>query len=392
MAAEIEDQNIKDQIVAAEAHLLAQTSELTPASKEAVRDYKLNFVCHHSASRSRCVSYTSNCLALQPKLDSTCELISDDVAKIISLAGAGSPEDQMIKNADAMSRLAKRIGQEAEKGDVAKLGQKNKEEMKKVQKQTQLAKVVAARAEPLLPESAKRIQEETFKLEGLRKALEDTANKVAKAPTDAGAVKGMKKAQNDFKEQAEFTAKLAKDIKEGKAEAEERLKEAQRLAEEKRRLEEEERERERQRRLAEANIPQGPVISEIVEAVVAMQEITDRYTVDNTAAGSLLELANKLAIAFNQLASLGKTGTKKDLIMKAREIADIIKNIMKFIEEACAKCRDPILCSVCLDPPFLFVFFYTSFYMFSCRRCAIRATSPSISVPNSRSFAVSRPT
>lgn len=39
---------------------------------------------------------------------------------------------------------------------------------------------------------------------------------------------------------------------------------------------------------------------------------------DSSAAGSLLELANKLAIAFQQLASLAKTGTKKDLIMKAR--------------------------------------------------------------------------
>jgi len=97
------------------------------------------------------------------------------------------------------------------------------------------------------------------------------------------------------------------------------------------------------------NLPKGPVIQEIVEAVVAMQEITDKYTIDKTAAGSLLELANKLAIAFQQLASLGKTGTKKDLIMKAREIAEIIKNIMKFIEEACATCRDPILCQEMRD-------------------------------------------
>lgn len=71
------------------------------------------------------------------------------------------------------------IGQEAEKGDIAKLGQKNKDETKKVQKQERLAKQVANRCEELLPESAKTIQLETAKLEGLRKALEDTANKVS---------------------------------------------------------------------------------------------------------------------------------------------------------------------------------------------------------------------
>jgi hypothetical protein len=255
----------------------------------------------------------------------------------------------MIKNADAMTKLAKRIGHEAEKGDVSKVGQKNKEELKKVQKQNHLAKVVAGRCEEVMPEQAKVIQTETSKLEGLRKALEDTANKVAKTPTDKGAIQGMKKAQNDFKEQAELTAKLAQDIKKGKVDAEARAKEAARLAEEKRRREEEERERERQRRLAEANIPKGPVVAEIVEAVVAMQEITDQYTMDSSAAGSLLELANKLAIAFQQLASLAKTGTKKDLIMKAREIADIIKNIMKHIEEAAIRCRDPILCQEMRD-------------------------------------------
>lgn len=107
------------------------------------------------------------------------------------------------------------------------------------------------------------------------------------------------------------------------------------------------------------NIPKGPVIQEIIEAVVSMSEITDRYTVrlplllllvahlkfkvDNSAAGSLLELANRLGVLFQQLASLAKTGTKKDIIMKAREIADIVKTIMKHVEDAASKCRDTSL-------------------------------------------------
>jgi hypothetical protein len=321
IGADIEEQAVKDQLTAAENHLTAQVAELTPEARDAIKDYKMNYT----------------------KLNDTAKTIQDDVAKIINLAGAGSPEDQMIKNADNMTKLSKRLGHDAEKGEVAKVGQKNKDETRKVQKQTRLAKQVANRCEDLMPESAKTIQVETSKLEGLRKALEDTANKAAKTPTDQSAVKGMKKAQNDFAEQAELTAKLAKDIKQGKVDAEERAREKARLEEEKRRREEEERERERQRRLAEANIPKGPVIQEIVEAVVAMQQITDKYTIDKSAAGSLLELANRLAIAFQQLASLGKTGTKKELILKAREIADIIKDIMKHIEEAANKCRDPIL-------------------------------------------------
>jgi len=172
---------------------------------------------------------------------------------------------------------------------------------------------------------------------------------VAKSPQDAALNKEMKKAAQDFKDQADLTAKLARDIKQGKSDAEERHREAMRLAEEKRRREEEERERERQRKLAEMNMPKGPVVKEIIEAVVSMQEITDKYKIDNTAAGSLLELANKLAIAFQQLASLAKTGTKKDIIMKAREIADLVKTIMKYIEEACQKCRDPLLCQELRD-------------------------------------------
>jgi len=200
-----------------------------------------------------------------------------------------------------------------------------------------------------MPQAAKQIVEETGKLENLRKKVEDSAEKVAKSPQDSSLSREMRKANDDFKAQADLTAKLAREIKQGKSEAEARHREAMRLAEEARRREEEERERERQRRLAEAQIPKGPVVKEIVEAVASMQEITDKYKIDNSAAGSLLELANKLAIAFQQLASLAKTGTKKDLIMKAREIADLVKSIMKFIDEACASCRDPILCQELRD-------------------------------------------
>lgn len=219
MGAEIEDEKVKDQLLKAQTHLTAQVAEMQPNTKLALKDYKLNM----------------------PKLEVTVGAINEDVKVIVGLASAGSPEDQMVKNADTMAKLGKRVNHEAEKGDGAKAASKSKDAARKVAKQNRLAKNVAARAEEAMPELAKKIVEETAKLEGLRKKMEDTSNKVAKIPSDATLSKEMKKAYTDFKDQADLTAQLARDIKNGKAAAEARRLEELRVAEEMRRREEEER-------------------------------------------------------------------------------------------------------------------------------------------------------
>jgi len=70
---------------------------------------------------------------------------------------------------------------------------------------------------------------------------------------------------------------------------------------------------------------------------------------DDTAAGSLVGLANELARLMQELAVLSKTGTKEQLIALGRKIAGMVNNIMKLIEDACANCRDPILCAEMRD-------------------------------------------
>eukprot|EP01128_Nolandella_sp_AFSM9_P006515 TRINITY_DN3373_c0_g1_i1.p1 TRINITY_DN3373_c0_g1~~TRINITY_DN3373_c0_g1_i1.p1 ORF type:complete len:1095 (-),score=366.28 TRINITY_DN3373_c0_g1_i1:104-2929(-) len=325
MSGDIEDAAIRDSLAKVSANLESLLTNLAPESKKAITDYKANM----------------------PALSGTLEKIQDEVASVIKFASSGSPEDQMKKNADAMSKVAKRAQHDGEKGNSAKVLQKVKDEEKKIKKQEHLAKVVASRVEALLPDLAIKIVAETNKLGPLMQDYKLVLSSAAKTPDDKAEVKKMKKAGEKFRAQSALVGDLALQIKASKETAEEEAAEKARQEAEKERLAAIEAEKERIRRQKEmelkAKVPEGPKMTEIVEAVQEMTVVTDKYEVDSSAAGSLLELANRLALAFQQLASLAKTGTKKEMILKASEIAGIIKNIMKHIDEATDGCRDPHL-------------------------------------------------
>jgi len=98
-----------------------------------------------------------------------------------------------------------------------------------------------------------------------------------------------------------------------------------------------------------ATLPQTPVIEEIWLAASEVQQITGALVEDQTAAGSLVALANELARMMQELSALSKTGTKQDIIAHGRKIADMVTKIMNMIDKACDGCRDPILCQEMKD-------------------------------------------
>jgi len=75
----------------------------------------------------------------------------------------------------------------------------------------------------------------------------------------------------------------------------------------------------------------------------SLLEATQAITYDNGPIGDLVRLAEELAKLMQQLAAQAKTGTKKDIIMLSRKIADTITNIHTLIGKVTEGCRDKVL-------------------------------------------------
>jgi len=177
---------------------------------------------------------------------------------------------------------------------------------------------------------------ETNKLDPLLSEVEKRSEAVKKNPSDQKAAKAFRDAADAFQKQATKTGQLAQDIKSGRKAAEERAKEeARRAEEEARRLAEE------KKMKAEKAIPVG--IKEIWMDAQAILDATKAITIDNSPIGNLVRLAEELARLMQQLAAQAKTGTKKDIIMLSRKIADTIGNIHSLIGEVAVGCRDNVL-------------------------------------------------
>jgi len=186
------------------------------------------------------------------------------------------------------------------------------------------------------PNLGEQLITETNKLDPLLMEVEKKSEVVKKNPSDQKAVKALREAADAFQQQSTKTGELAQKIKHGRKEAEERAKEeARRAEEEARRLAEE-----RKMKAAQA-VPVG--IKEIWMDAQSLLEATQAIKYDNSPIGDLVRLAEELAKLMQQLAAQSKTGTKKDIIMLSRKIADTISNIHTLIGKVCDGCRDQVL-------------------------------------------------
>jgi len=166
--------------------------------------------------------------------------------------------------------------------------------------------------------------------------LKKKAETVKKNPSDSKATKSLRDAAEAFQKQSTRTGELAQNIKNARRQAEEKAKEeARRAEEEARRLADE------RRRAAEKAVPVG--IKEIWLDAQEILDATKGITIDNSPIGNLVRLAEELARLMQQLAAQSKTGTKKDIIMLSRKIADTIGNIHALIGEVTVGCRDRVL-------------------------------------------------
>jgi len=98
---------------------------------------------------------------------------------------------------------------------------------------------------------------------------------------------------------------------------------------------------------AAAAVPVG--IKEIWMDAQDLLEATQAIKYDNSPIGDLVRLAEELAKLMQQLAAQAKTGTKKDIIMLSRKIADTITNIHALIGKVTDGCRDKVLNGEMMD-------------------------------------------
>jgi len=323
MGLDLEDAKLREDLLRTSADLAALLNGLVPTTKALAK-------APHSTPANR-------------EYDDLMKNMVVGLDNLSKITDAAAPEDLMVVNATKITKTAKGYTGDMDKNLPAKAETKLKSEKKKVAKQIQLADQVASRAEALLPQQATLIVAEAKKLTPLLADLEKAGNAVKSNPSDPEAKKKLKAANTALAKQAALTAQLAQDIKKGKVEAEAKQAEMIRLAHEARLREEEEK-----KKKIELAMP-ALCIKEIFVAATEITNLTAGLDDDASAAGSLVGLAKLLAKKMQDLAILGKTGKKEDLIALGREIAGLLTNIMKFIEEACANCRDPILCQEMRD-------------------------------------------
>lgn len=261
--------------------------------------------------------------------------LESTINSLVTLSSNVGPEDKMIQNADVINKIDKRFVQDIEKGQSAKAATAFMEQQKKVKKQQKLASIVADRCN-FDKNLGEELVTETNKLEVLLDEVEKRSEAAKRNPNDAKALKAFKDITDEFQKQTALTGKLAQNVKAARKEAEIRAKEeAIKAEEEARRLNEE------RKMKAAAAVPIG--IKEIWMDAQDLLETTQAIDIDNSPIGQLVHLAEDLAKLMQQLASLSKTGTKTDIIMLARKVADTITNIHNHIGQVCAGCRDRVL-------------------------------------------------
>jgi len=180
------------------------------------------------------------------------------------------------------------------------------------------------------PEAKQRFLDQAKQLDNLYAQLVKDSKTALSSPGDAAALAKVREDVANFKRVAASTAKQAIDLKIGRKEAERRAEE-----EAKRRREEEERE------MANRD--------EIFRAGKNVERAVREYQEDGSPAGQLVKFANQIALAMQKLSELAKSGSKRDIIMGAREIANYVKEIVKNAKLAAAQCKDPILARELVD-------------------------------------------
>eukprot|EP01125_Pyxidicula_operculata_P010987 TRINITY_DN3600_c5_g1_i1.p1 TRINITY_DN3600_c5_g1~~TRINITY_DN3600_c5_g1_i1.p1 ORF type:complete len:1052 (+),score=276.63 TRINITY_DN3600_c5_g1_i1:212-3157(+) len=311
VASDLDDKDLQKALFVASENLTVQLNSLADLSKEAVKTNDTK------------------------KLDQTVLDIENSITNLLDLAGNAGPADKMVKNAEVMSKLSTKLAKEIKEQNWAGAESKLKDEKKKVKKQIQLAKTVSQMCD-FSPELSQEILSETSKLQDLVIQLEEQTLLFKDHPAEIKYSNAVQNTAKAFSEQALITGELAKRAKQEKVEAEERKKEELRLAEERRKAEAAERELEMSRA-----IPVG--IKEIWAAAQEVQNITVNLEIDDSPVGKLIQLADRLAKAMQQLAALSRTGTKKEIIDCARTVASLVSEIEVHIQGVTNNCRDPHL-------------------------------------------------
>jgi len=239
-------------------------------------------------------------------------------------------------------KLAKKFAREAEQNNPQSL-QSVQALRKKVDKQQQLAHNIAKRCD-FAPELGDKVVKATVKMDEILINMDKKAGELRIKPGDKKLISELQKLTVEFCEQTTISGSLAQDVKNAKREAEERAKEEARLAEEKAKQEAEA----KQRQVPPA-IPVG--IKEVWMDAQQLVDIVSQSNLlqDTTPVGSLVGLADKLARAMQELAALSRNGTKNQIINVARQIAGMVDEIGKYINEVAKDCRDPILNREMLD-------------------------------------------
>lgn len=247
-------------------------------------------------------------------------VIDKNTSDLVTLSKEVSPEDGLVQNAKKMNKIIDRAHQAVLKGSAPDATAALKEARIQLAKHKQLIQLAAERTTD--PKHADALNNAMSKLEtdfqNIVLAAKDKLSNPSAPDTKINA------AVEDFKKQSTLTGQLALKLKQIRAEAEE----TERL----RRLKEEEEMKNKDEVYAAAHTVEK-----------AVQRIQMEFPHDGSPAGMLAKAASEIARAMKLLSEIAKTGSKNELIMSARDIANYIAEVVKWANKCAEECSDPLL-------------------------------------------------
>jgi ribosomal protein S21 len=256
------------------------------------------------------------------QLDDLLKVITDNSNLILTLAKEMSPEDAMVQNTKVMNKTADRAKQSVFNGNATETADALRKLKDQLLKHRHLAEQVAERAHD--QKQAEELKKAVTDLEELFPkivlAAKDSLNKPGDTSLQAKVAANVEAFQKLSTQTGQWAASIKKD----------------RLAWE---------ESERLRRLKEEEELKHK--DEVYQAGYQVEKRVNEIKFDigeeGTPAQMLAKAATEIAKAMKLLSDIAKTGTKKDLIINARQIANFVAEVSKWANKCADECRDPIL-------------------------------------------------
>lgn len=250
---------------------------------------------------------------------------SDHLFQLSSKAGV---DYKLSRNARHMGTLADQTLLFAAQGNRVQTVATLRELADKLRLQKALEQSLASQCKD--PPLAKPLLDAIDKLErDYKQVVLDTKTLLAN-PNDTAARAKLKVSVDQFKTSSLLTAKLANVLK-AKIDANEKESARRTL------------EAERKRRLEEQNR------NAIYRAAKKLEDVTFNLIENDTPVGMLVKCGNMIAQAIVKLSKIAETGSKRDMILASRNIAQFVNEVVKWARLCASQCKDKHLARELID-------------------------------------------